>query len=185
MRYLLGSYYHVTPYNPYDNTSALKGKYRTIGVPNSDVCGIMQIRGYLPDAIKGVQWFSMGGSGFTACFPFYANVDELPKYLSATTETVSTDYMYWQSRLIAALTDAQYNSAILFDERYQNAVMNQGRQLILEYDEKILAGEDAGILKEANQKITDMVKKESDKALDIILKNASQKMKIKYHRGDN
>ena len=63
--------------------------------------------------------------------------------------------------------------------------MNQGRQLILEYDEKILAGEDAGILKEANQKITDMVKKESDKALDIILKNASQKMKIKYHRGDN
>lgn len=185
VRYLLGSYYQGTPYNPYDNTSALKGKYRTIGVPNSDVCGIMQIRGYLPDAIKGVQWFSMGGSGFTACFPFYANVDELPKYLSATTETVSTDYMYWQSRLIAALTDAQYNSAILFDERYQNAVMNQGRQLILEYDEKILAGEDAGILKEANQKITDMVKKESDKALDIILKNASQKMKIKYHRGDN
>ena len=185
VRYLLGSYYQGTPYNPYDNTSALKDKYRTIGVPNSDVCGIMQIRGYLPDAIKGVQWFSMGGSGFTACFPFYANVDELPKYLSATTETVSTDYMYWQSRLIAALTDAQYNSAILFDERYQNAVMNQGRQLILEYDEKILAGEDAGILKEANQKITDMVKKESDKALDIILKNASQKMKIKYHRGDN
>lgn len=185
VRYLMGSYYQGTPYNPYDNTSALKGKYRTIGVPNSDVCGIMQIRGYLPDAIKGVQWFSMGGSGFTACFPFYANVDELPKYLSATTETVSTDYMYWQSRLIAALTDAQYNSAILFDERYQNAVMNQGRQLILEYDEKILAGEDTGILKEANQKITDMVKKESDKALDIILKNASQKMKIKYHRGDN
>ena len=185
VRYLLGSYYQGTPYNPYDNTSALKGKYRTIGVSNSDVCGIMQVRGYLPDAIKGVQWFSMGGSGFTACFPFYANVDELPKYLSATTETVSTDYMYWQSRLIAALPDAQYNSEILFDERYQNAVMNQGRQLILEYDEKILAGEDAGILKEANQKITDMVKKESDKALDIILKNASQKMKIKYHRGDN
>ena len=185
VRYLLGSYYQGTPYNPYDNTSALKDKYRTIGVPNSDVCGIMQIRGYLPDAIKGVQWFSMGGSGFTACFPFYANVDELPKYLSATTETVSTDYMYWQSRLIAALTDAQYNSAILFDERYQNAVMNQGRQLILEYDEKILAGEDAGILKEANQKITDMVKKESDTALDIILKNASQTMKITYHRGDN
>ncbi|MBQ0000350.1 MAG: C69 family dipeptidase [Clostridiales bacterium] len=185
VRYLLGSYYQGTPYNPYDNTSPLKGKYRTIGVPNSDVCGILQIRGYMPDAIKGVHWYSMGGSGFTACFPFYANVDALPKYLSGTTDTVSTDSAYWQSRLIAALTDAHYGSNILFDERYQKAVWNRGTQLLNEYDEKILKGEDVKLLSEANQKITDMVKKESDKALGAILRSSSEHMKIRYHRGDN
>ncbi len=77
IRYLLGSHYQGTPYDPYDKTAAFHGKYRTIGVPNSDVCGIMQIRGYMPDALKGVQWFSMGGSGFTACFPLYTAVDSL------------------------------------------------------------------------------------------------------------
>ena len=53
VRYLLGSYYQGTPYNPYDRNAAFKGKYRTIGVPNSDVCGIMQIRGELPGGHSG------------------------------------------------------------------------------------------------------------------------------------
>ena len=185
IRYLLGSFYQGTPYNPYDNTAAKKGKYRTIGVPNSDVCGILQIRGDLPEAIRGVEWFSMGGSGFTACFPFYAGVDELPAYISGTTDKVSTDAMYWQSRLIAALTDAHYGSAIVLDERYQKAVMNKSREFLYEYDAKVLAGESADVLKEANKKITEMVKEESDKALHNVLQNASEHMKIRYHRGDN
>ena len=185
VRYLLGSFYQGTPYNPYDNNASHKGKYRTIGVPNSDVCGILQIRGDLPEAIRGVQWFSMGGSGFTCCFPFYAGVDELPAYISGTTDKVSTDTMYWQSRLIAALTDAHYGSAIVLDERYQNAVMNKGRKLLNEYDAKVADGADADVLKEANKKITEMVKEESDKALRNVLQNASEHMKIRYHRGDN
>ena len=92
VRYLLGSYYQGTPYDPYGKDPIYKGRYRTIGVPNSDVCGIMQIRGYLPEAVQGVQWLSMGGSGFTACFPVYAHVPQFPKYISGTTETVSTDF---------------------------------------------------------------------------------------------
>ena len=152
VRYLLrGSYYQGTPYNPYDKTAACKGKYRTIGVPNSDVCGILQIRGYLPEAVRGVEWLSMGGSGFTACFPVYANVSAFPKYLSGTTDTVSTDSIYWQSRLIAALTDAQFGSSLLLDERYQNAVMNRGQQLLYEYDEKIRQGAPAAILEEGQR----------------------------------
>ena len=185
VRYLLGSYYQGTPYNPYDKNAPQKGKYRTIGVPNSDVCGIMQIRGYLPEAIRGVEWLSMGGSGFTACFPVYANVPEFPKYFSGTTETVSTNHMYWHSRLIAALTDAYMGNALLFDERYMNAVMNRGQQLLCQYDEQVLRGAAPEVLKEANQKIADMVKEESEKALAQILKNASEHMKIRYHRGDN
>ena len=185
IRYLLGSHYQGTPYDPYDKTAAFHGKYRTIGVPNSDVCGILQIRGHMPGPLKGVQWFSMGGSGFTACFPLYASVDSLPAYFSATRDVVSTDAMYWQSRLIAALTDAHYFSAILPDERYQNAVWNRGRRLLCEYDARYLAENDPSLLAEGNRKIAEMVKEESDKALGQLLRNASEHMKIRYHRGDN
>ncbi len=185
VRYLLGSYYQGTPYNPYDKSAAFHGKYRTIGVPNSDVCGIMQIRGDMPEPLKGVQWFSMGGSGFTACFPLYAAVNSMPAYFSATRDTVSTDAMYWHSRLIAALIDAHYSDTIVLDERYQNAVWNKGRKLLCEYDEKVTASGDASLLDEANRKIAEMVKEESDKALSQVLRSASEKMKIRYHRGDN
>ena len=76
-------------------------------------------------------------------------------------------------------------NALLFDERYTNTVMNRGQQFLYEYDEKVLQGASAEVLKEANQKITDMVKEESEKALAQILKNASEHMKIRYHLGDN
>ena len=93
--------------------------------------------------------------------------------------------MYWHSRLIAALTDAHYFKAILLDERYQNAVWNKGRKLLCEYDEKFAAQNDPALLAEANKKIAEMVKAESDKALGQVLRNASENMKIRYHRGDN
>ena len=63
--------------------------------------------------------------------------------------------------------------------------MNRGQQFLYEYDEKVIQGASPDILKEANRKITDMVKEESDKALLNVLNNASSHMKIRYHRGDN
>ena len=51
VRYLLGSYYQGTKYNPYSHYED-KGKYRSIGVPNSDVVGIIQIRDYVEDEIR-------------------------------------------------------------------------------------------------------------------------------------
>ena len=92
--------------------------------------------------------------------------------------------MYRHSRLIAALTDA-HMSGLIFNERYRNVVLNRGQQLLNAYDERALNGESAGVLEEANRKITDMVREESDKALSLVLKNASEHMKIRYHRGDN
>ncbi len=184
IRYLLGSYYQGTPYNPYDATAAKRGKYRVIGVPNSDVCGILQIRGNKPQQIRGVEWLSLGGSGHTACFPIYAQVDKMPDYLDKTTGTVSTDVMYWQSRLIAALTDAHYASAIIYDERYQNTVADRSRAILNAYDKRFEKEGNNSLLKEANQEIADMVKKETDAALLRLLDNASEHMKTRYHRGD-
>ena len=92
--------------------------------------------------------------------------------------------MYRHSRLIAALTDAHV-SGLIFNERYRNTVMNRGQQLLNDYDERVLHGEPAGVLEKANRKITDMVREASKKALSLVLKNASEHMKIRYHRGDN
>lgn len=188
VRYLLSSYYQGTPYDPYDNRSALKGKYRAIGVPNSDVSAILQLRGYMPEPLQGVEWLSLGGSGFTACFPVYTDVRKLPKYLSETTEKVSTDYMYWSSRLIGVLTDGDYHTEVVLDDRYRRAVFNNSRKLLCEYDAKVkecVVDPVTALLEEANDKIVAMVQKESDKLIGDLLKDASNRMKTRYHRGDN
>lgn len=184
IHYIFSSHYQGTPYNPYDKHSEVAGKYRPIGVPNTNISGIQVIRPYMPEANQAVQWLTMGGSSFEACFPVYTNVDSFPEYISVTPETVTTDSMYWQGRLIAALTDAHHSSAIVFDERYQKAVSNNSRRIMAEYDARIMAGESADILAEANEKLLESLKKESDKVLDILLRNASEHMKIKYNRGD-
>ena len=182
VKYLLSCYYQGTPYNPYDKNAALKGRYRVIGVPNSDISGILQIRG---GSKQPLEWMSMGGSGFTACFPFYPCVGKLPAYISETKDEVDTDYMYWNSRLIAALTDAHYFTAIMYDGRYQDAVMNGARAIITEYDGKYAENPDEKLLEEANEKILKLVQKESSKVLKQLLDNAGEHMKTRFHRGDN
>jgi len=187
IKYILSSYYQGTPYNPYNkDDTGVRGKYRSIGVPNSDDQSILQIRGYLPHEIKSLQWISFGGSAFTGMIPLYTNVNSFPKFISDNaSNNVDTNCFYWSSRLIACLTDAHYPYAILFDERYQNTVFNEGHKLVHDYDEMFIKSKDLKIIDEANTKIVDMLKKESTDALGKILKAGSEHMKTRYFRGDN
>lgn len=185
VKYLLSSHYQGTRYDPYDKASPDRTRYRVIGVPNSDISAILQIRGDKPEALQGIEWLSMGGSGFTACFPLYTAVSKLPDYISGTGETVSTAHMYWTSRIIAALTDADYADALIHDERYVEKVFNETRRLLNEYDAKYADSPSEAVLEEANTKIAEEVRKASEKALDNILREASTHMKTKYRRGDH
>ena len=184
IKYVLGSHYQATEFDPYSSSSRA-GAYRTIGVPNSDCAGILQIRPYMPDELKGIEWMSLGGSGFTACFPQYVNVKNFPSYISGTTKDVSTNHMYWTSRLIAALVDAQYHKAVIEDERYLTKVFNESYRLLNEYDNKMIKTKDYSLSKEANEKIIEMLKKESQDVLSKVLEIVSSNMKNKYHRNDN
>ena len=94
IKYVLGSHYQGTEYDPYGKDNKA-GAYRSIGVPNSDCSGILQIRGYMPNELKGMEWMSLGGSAYTACFPQYVNVDNFSSYISKTSKEISTDYIYW------------------------------------------------------------------------------------------
>lgn len=184
IKYVLGSHFQSTEYDPYCKSNKA-GAYRSIGVPNSDDSGILQIRGYMPKQLQGVEWMSLGGSGFTACFPQYVNVDSFDSYISNTSMDVSTNYMYWNSRIIAALTDAQYHKNIPFNERYIREVFNESYRILNEYDAKMLKAKKYDLCKEANTKIIEMLKKNSQKVLEQVLSVASENMKTRYHRGDN
>lgn len=184
IKYVLSSHYQSTEYDPYSKASRA-GAYRVIGVPNSDVSSIMQIRGYMPNELKGIIWNSFGGSGFTACFPQYVNVDKYSAYISNITKDCNTNNMYWNSRLIAALVDAQFNKNVIYDERYIAAVLNESYRILDEYDAKMLKNKKYNLCGEANEKIIEMLKQKTTEMLNQVLLTVSEGMKTRYHRGDN
>ena len=112
----------------------------------------------------------------------------MPEYLANTTETISTDNFYWNSRMIAAMADASYRSSLFHIERYQERVMSSGHELINRYDALLEQETDAqkrlALKTEANQKIAEMVKKASLDTLDIVLYELTCQMKNAYSRSD-
>ena len=77
--------------------------------------------------------------------PFYANVDEVPEYLSNTSADVSTDNFYWTSRMIAAMADASYAKSVFHIERYDEKVMSKAHEIIYRYDDLLEADRDLQI----------------------------------------
>ena len=186
VQYMLSSHYQGTPYDPYTNRdTGCRGMYRSIGINRTGVTTICQIRPYAPEQVKGVEWVCFGSTTFSAMLPVYPNVPKMPDYLSKVTLDTSTENFYWASRLIGALADPHYAAARQQVDRYQEAMENRGRQLILEYDRKIAETGDPRLAQEANGKLCEMAKKETAKALNRILLTASEKMKNGYNLADN
>ncbi len=186
VKYMLSAHYQGTPYNPYSNQDTGKrGMYRSIGINRTGVTSLCQIRGDAPEALRGIEWICFGSTAFDAMLPVYANVERMPRYLSAVTLDTSTENFYWGSRLIAALADHNYSSCIQHIERYQNAVFTKGRRLILEYDRKMAESGDYSLAAEANEKLADMAKEQTISTLNKVLLDASQHMKNGYNRADN
>ncbi|MBR3126587.1 MAG: dipeptidase, partial [Mogibacterium sp.] len=98
---------------------------------------------------------------------------------------VSTENLFWTSRLIGAMADKDYDHCIQNIERYQAAVNIRSRQLILEYDKKMAETGDFSLAAEANKKICTMAKEETDKALGCILDTSSVRMKNNSKLSDN
>lgn len=187
VKYVLSSHYQGTPYDPYASHGdpSMRGMFRPIGINRNDFLALMQIRPYLPENIRSVEWIAFGSNVFNALVPFYANTDTTPDYLANTQARVSTDSFYWSNRLIAALADSQYAPCLPHIERYQEKVQSEGHRLISETDKKFAGGlatlED---LAEANQRVCDMVQKETDDVLGKVLYEVSNRMKNSFSRSD-
>ena len=184
--HLLSAHYAGTPYNPYiKHDNGKRGIYRSIGINRTGVSAICQIRPYVPDAVKGLEWVSFGSTTFAAWLPVYTNAPELPGFLSRVTTDVSTDNLYWCSRLIGALADKCYAAAQQNIERYQDAVAIRGRQLVREYDRRMAESGDFSLTAEANTKLCAMCREESIGVLNKVLLSASEDMKNGFNLADN
>lgn len=186
VKYILSSYYQGTPYNPYaSHDTGKQGIYRSIGISRTGVTSICQIRSRVPEPIKGIEWIFFASNAFNAALPVYANVDKMPKYLSNVSLDVSTENFYWGSRIIGTIADAHYGAAIQLIERYQNAVITKGREIMLEYDKRMTESGEFNLMEEANEKLAGMAKKETTDTLTKLMREAGKEMKNGYSRADN
>lgn len=186
VKYILSSHYQGTEYDPYSGIDTkVRGKYRSIGVASNDDLSIIQIRGYMPEMLKGIEWVAFTSNPFNACLPIYPHVTKLPKYLTSTTMTVDTNSFYWTSRLIGLLVDAHYPDCIQMIDRYQKAVENKSWELIKKFDKEFMETNDPSVLEKANEKICEAVKKEADKTLGNVVLTSSRQMKNMFNRKDN
>ncbi|AME08720.1 peptidase C69 [Gemella sp. oral taxon 928] len=191
IKYALSHHYQGTEYDSYskDIHSVKKGSLRPIGINRTNFLGLVQIRPYMPDEIKCIQWLAIGSCVFNAIVPFYTNINRTPEYLANTTNEVTTNNFYWTNRLIAALSDAHFADTASPVERYQLKVQSQSTALINKYDEKFItekiSNNDAkDFLEKANDEVTRALKVETDILLNDVLYVASCEMKNKFSRSD-
>lgn len=187
---VLSLHYQGTPYDPYGaaGTPATRGRYRPIGINRTSQLAVLQIRPHRPACCRALQWMAFGSNAFNALVPLYANVDELPDYLSNTMpHQVSTGSLYWSSRLIAALADPHYGNCVQHIERYQMAVGSKGTALVHATDKEVAGRtfDDATPdLTKANEGIADMLRTETDQVLENVLYAASMGMRNGFSRSD-
>ncbi|MBQ6165044.1 MAG: C69 family dipeptidase [Clostridia bacterium] len=184
--YMLSGHFQGTPYDPYiGRDTGRRGMYRSIGINRTGVTSICQIRPDVPDPIKGLEWICFGSTTFSAFLPVYPNAPSLPKYLSDVSTDVSTENFYWGSRLIDALADHDYASCVQQIERYHNAVLTEGRRIVLEYDKKMTGTGDFSLTAEANEKLCKMAREKTTDTLNKVLRISSESMKNGFNLADN
>ncbi len=198
VKYVLSSHYQGTIYDPYGKkgTEATRGMYRPIGINRNCHLCVIQIRPYMPEACRSIQWTAYGSNAFNTLVPLYANINQAPEYFANTTEIVDTHSFYWANRIIAALADANFADNSAHIERYVEATGALGHANIIETDKKVLSfGEDATadtsderirlVLQAANETLSDKIQAETNKVLSNVLYTTSMKMRNGFHMSDN
>ncbi len=182
VKYLLSSHYQGTPYDPYGKGEEKdKSKYRPIGISRTSFMACLEVRNDVPSELSAVEWICFGSNPFNAFVPLYANVKSFPEYFSNVTTDVSTNNLYWNSRLIACLADSHFNLTAIHIERYQNAVANASHCLLNKFDNS-----DSPVnLESANEEISNMVQLQTQKVLNVLTYVVSCAMKNGFARSDN
>lgn len=187
----MSNHFQGTPYDPYGKHGdpLKRNAFRSIAVNRTNFLGLGQIRPYQPEAIRCLEWLAVGCNVFNAMIPFYANVNTTPAYLSQVGPEVTTENLYWNSRLIAALADAHYSDCSNLAERYQNRLQSRCLELIHKFDrqfveEKISAADAPAFCEKANEEIAAEARKETALLLDKVLHAASNKMVNGFSRSD-
>lgn len=190
VKYVLSAHYQGTPYDPYGKhgTPETRSLYRPIGINRNGQLAVLQVRPYVDDDHRAIQWMAFGSNPFNALVPFYANVDTLPEYLCNTASTVTTDSFYWSNRLIAALADARFRDNAAHIERYQEKVGARGHQMLREADRAVAdaSGEElVRALEQANDRMARFLREQTDALLGKVLHTTSLSMRNGFAMSDN
>ncbi len=193
VKYVLSHHYQGTKYDTYGNRThaPIHETFRPIGINRNNVLVCVQIRPYMPEEIKAIEWIAYGSNVFNAFAPFYVNINKTPEYFANINGRVSTDNSYWANRLIAIMADAHYHKTEGYIEKYQSTVLTASRQILLEYDDKITSVMSSNkaidiitLCEQANDNISNLVKEQTDKLLDKVLFTASCNMKNTFRLDD-
>lgn len=190
VKYVLSAHYQGTPYDPYGKhgTPETRSLYRPIGINRNGQLAVLQVRPYVDEDHRAIQWMAFGSNPFNAFVPFYANVDTLPEYLCNTASTVTTDSFYWSNRLIAALADARFRDNAAHIERYQEKVGARGHQMLRETDRAVAdaSGEElVRALEQANDRMARFLREQTDALLGKVLHTTSLSMRNGFAMSDN
>ena len=190
-KYVLSSHFQGTPYDPYSECGdpSMCGAYRSIGVNRTDFLALLQLRPYVPQAVRAVEWLTFGSNVFNTFVPFYTNTEKVPTYLSTTDEKVDTDSFYWNCRLIAALADAQFRPCKIHIERYQIRTMAEAHRILNQADRLVgelleVGANPQSVIDSANEALAEMLQKQTSDVLGKVLHETSNKMKNAYARSD-
>ena len=190
-KYTLSNHFQGTPYDPYNvcGDLSMSGAYRCIGVNRTDFLAILQIRPYMPEQFRAVEWLTFGSNVFNTIVPFYANTKKVPTYLSCTEGNVDTNSFYWSCRLVAALADAQHKACKIHIERYQIKVMAEAHRILGDADKLAaelldMKADPRVVIDSANKELADMLKREPADVLGQVLIETSNLMKNAYARSD-
>ncbi len=181
VKYVLSLHYQGTVYDPYGRigTPATRGFYRPIGINRNCQLAVLQIRPYVDEEHRALQWIALGSNAFNALVPFYTQVDDVPEYVKNTPKTPTTESFYWANRLIGAMADASYSACLPHVERYQEKLQSEAARLVL------LADESGADVSETNRAIADEVRKRTDCLLSHVLFERSREMRNGFSRSDN
>ncbi len=190
VKYILGSYYQNTEYNPYLKNS--KSIYRPIGVNRTAVLSIIEINN-TNKWYPAIEWISFGSNAFNASIPFIMDEDTLkvPSYLANTTLDYSSNNFYWNSRLIGVLADSHYKKNLIFIERYQNSVFNKSYEILFKHYKQYEMNRltcikpNNNLTDSINDELVNMLKKETQKVLNSLIYSSSLEMKNGFSRSDN
>ena len=190
-KYILSSHFQGTPYDPYNECgdTSMRGAFRVIGVNRTDFLALLQLRPYVPEEIRAVEWLTFGSNVFNTFVPFYTNTEKVPAYLATTDGEVDTNSFYWNCRLIAALADAQFGSNKIHVERYQRKVMSEAHRILNDADRLVaevteVRCDPQSVIDSANEALAQVLQKETSDVLGKVLAGTSNHMKNAYARSD-
>lgn len=181
---LLSLHFDRTEFDPY-SASEKGGKYRPIAVNRTNFAHITQIRPYMPEYCRSIQWIAMGCNIFNAAFPFYTNVSAFHPYFSETPKEATSESFYWANRIIAALADGCYNYCVADIERYQLECASVSHKMVSEADKGAFdAADKTEYLTKINSDIAEFAKHATSELLDKVLYISSLHMKSAFARSD-